>query len=204
MIHILKLKMWLIFSTVLVCPILIPYFVHLTEETKGHSTLPTNFLQSALKTWKPSIFYPGINFSFQFRSQRLLQMFRVWRKGVFLCNKWTVQQETGNQKLEQNKSELNICIYESHDMEAIASVYQVIPMSAKSLCKYTANLLCFWNMNSSRKEYGLKKLFEKTFFLRVPYKRLLRKISSEAWEVKYDLWSKFIQNSTDIISDKTN
>lgn len=83
MIHILKLKMWLILPTVLVCPILIPYFVHLTEETKGHSTLPTNFLQSALKTWKPSIFYPGINFSFQFRSQRLLQMFRVWRKGLF-------------------------------------------------------------------------------------------------------------------------
>lgn len=82
-IHMLKLKMWLKFPTVLVCPILILYFVHLTEETKGDSTLPPNFIQTALQPWKLSvIFYPGINFSFQFRSQRLLQMARDWRKNL--------------------------------------------------------------------------------------------------------------------------
>lgn len=127
---------------------------YLTEETKGDSTLPPNFLLSALQTWKPWVlsFTLGSIFPFNLEVRGFFRWPEFEGKSVFLCHKWTVQQETSNQMSEQNKSELNICIYESHNMEAISSVYQVIHMSAKNLCECTANLLWSWNMNSSMKE----------------------------------------------------
>lgn len=142
--HILKLKMWLIFPSVSVRPILILYFVHLTEETKGDSTLPPNFLQSVLQTWKPRVlsFTLGSIFPFNLEVRGFFRQPEFEGKVCFSLQQVNSTAKNSNQKPKKNKSELNICIYESHNMEAIASVYQVISMSAKGLCKCTANLLC--------------------------------------------------------------
>lgn len=135
-----------------------------------------------------------MNFSFQFRSQRPLQMTRAWRISLFFSatsKQYTRKPAIKNLKItSQNLTFLFVKVImiwrQLYLFIKLFSCQQKPCVNVELTCYVAETWILAWR-NMVWKNY-LKRMF----FLQVPRKRLFRKISSEGWEVKYDLWSKFI------------
>lgn len=171
MIHILKLKTYISHSFGLPHPYPVFCAPHRRDQRWRHPSSQFSTVSPADLETKSVIFYPGINFSFQFRSQRILQMVRAWRISLFFpATSEQCSRKKAIKSLKRTSQNLTFLFMKVTIWRQLHLFIKLFPCQQKAWVNI--QLTCYV-AETQIKEYGLKKLFEKMFFPPSPIQKTI-------------------------------